>query len=653
MKKALWIAGLLIVTLGSVSVARDGGQYIYDSQGNLVETNRTVPPGEPPVQQSQPKLTPAWQRSPENDGVEVADQNGQNPKIRVKDDGPVEITGPITITAPYPTTVKANPAGPNWFWTPQPQPSALSADAPNGFGLSGASVSADTMSYDDLIALWDGIANNFPGYVVNRVSIGLDASSTYPMYCYTFSPGRGDCGPSGCGVYDQTVAVVTGQHAGEWGPVLAVWRAFYLAQQGQIALPQNVRYLVVPCGNPWAWMRSPRAFVNVNGINPNRQYPYNWSASTDPTKGAAPLTEAETINIVNLLKSTDVTAILDFHNQTPDSYDYMGYFPNPPAFTNFGLVERVVRFLSPNPSFGVWTGNAEPGLWNWAGGVLGVNAFSAEAGSSGADGTYAGAQWMTKEVGWVANLILSFSQPDAIIPSRPVIPRLPHRGAVLTYDFLDGTGTTATDILPGGSNGSLAGTTPPTWTRYGVNSGPTGYIDTGKTRVGNTGLFAASPEKFTVVVVSRQGVTTAGSPISRAGATQASRTFQLYSQGTYDFLLNIRGSITTLASAEAGYWRNDGSWHAHFVIWNGSACTYQMDDGSMVRRTCAVGTAAEETTEHILFAGRTISGLASTFNPTGDIAFGQVYDWALSNHEIMSLYAYLRNSLAQRSIILP
>lgn len=567
--------------------------------------------------------------------------------------GGITTPGPVVITTPYPTTVRANAAGPQFFWTPQPQPSCLAADAPNGFGPNDESVSGDTMTYNQLIALWDSLATNFPGYVVTRVNIGWDASSTYMMYCYMFSPGRSDCGPNGCGVYDRTVAIVTGQHAAEWAPVLAVWRVFYLAQQGKITLPQNVRYLVVPCGNPWGWMQSPRVSVNVHGVNLNRNYPYNWSTSIDSTKGTAPLTEAETINIVNLLKIGNVTGVLDFHNQTPDSYDYMGYFPNPPAWTNYGLVERVVRYLSPNPSFGIWIGNSEPGLWNWAGGVLGVNAFSAEAGSSGTDGAYAGAKWITKEVGWIANLILSFSQPDAVLTSRPVIPRLPHRGAALTYDFLDGTGTTITDILPGGSNGTLAGTTSPTWTRFGINSGPQGCVDTEKTRIGSTGLFAASTEQFTVVVVSKQGVLTSGSPISRAGTTQASRTFQFYSQGSYDFLLNLRGSLTTLASAEPGMTPNDGRWHAHFITWNGSQAIYQMDDGSLVRKTCTVGTAEEETTEHILFAGRTISGLASTFSPSGDIAFGYISDQALSTHELAEFYAYLRQFLTARSIILP
>lgn len=93
MKKAVRIATLLIIALaaGPSSHARDGGQYIYDSSGTLIEINRTVPPGEPPVQQGQPKLAPAWTRTPQGDGVMMADQNGQNAKVKILDDGALVI----------------------------------------------------------------------------------------------------------------------------------------------------------------------------------------------------------------------------------------------------------------------------------------------------------------------------------------------------------------------------------------------------------------------------------------------------------------------------------------------------------------------------------------------------------------------------------
>jgi len=131
------------------------------------------------------------------------------------------------------------------------------------------------------------------------------------------------------------------------------------------------------------------------------------------------------------------------------------------------------------------------------------------------------------------------------------------------------------------------------------------------------GLFCDTNHRFTVVC--RFTGNGNGTAFAKAGATTASRTFQLwFSGGT--FRTNIRGSQSNIAGWPIG----DGASHCAVVTWDGTTAIIYGDRFTYTG-ALLVGSAAEETTQRFIIGART--------NGTGYLlpSGGYVHDVAVFN----------------------
>jgi hypothetical protein len=194
----------------------------------------------------------------------------------------------------------------------------------------------------------------------------------------------------------------------------------------------------------------------------------------------------------------------------------------------------------------------------------------------------------------------------------------------------EGIGITAFDSSQQGNHATLAGTTPTRWS--GGPSGPllwmtgTHYVDTNVERVGSTGLFASSTERFSVSAWFSTSVNS--TIVARASGTGANRTFQLFTSAGA-LLVYVRGSSAFITTAYTL-----GAWYHTCVTWDGSLARLYVD--GVFKGSTAAGTAAEETGQRIIIGART-NGTAALLN--GLIDDIRIYDRALSSDEIGMLYS--------------
>jgi hypothetical protein len=133
---------------------------------------------------------------------------------------------------------------------------------------------------------------------------------------------------------------------------------------------------------------------------------------------------------------------------------------------------------------------------------------------------------------------------------------------------------------------------------FGFNNAGTDFMTSGLEALGTTGLFCDSLQKFTIFMVC--AIIDAGTVISRCGATEANRTFQIFQEGGF-LKINLRGSVTSLAA----YVLEDPV--VITITWDGIDAKAYIDNGAEIALT--VGTASEETGEEIILGA--IDGGAS------------------------------------------
>ena len=121
------------------------------------------------------------------------------------------------------------------------------------------------------------------------------------------------------------------------------------------------------------------------------------------------------------------------------------------------------------------------------------------------------------------------------------------------------------------------------------------WLDSGLSRFGRTGIFAAASESFSIAIACDLGLNV-GTLIARASADGALKTDQLYYTSTNDLRLITRGS--------AAFGHPSSAAGPAFIAqrWNGAANKLRYNDNS---QTANVGTAAEETAQRIVVGGRT------------------------------------------------
>lgn len=164
------------------------------------------------------------------------------------------------------------------------------------------------------------------------------------------------------------------------------------------------------------------------------------------------------------------------------------------------------------------------------------------------------------------------------------------------------------------------------------------YLDTNKTRIGNTGLFCDGSETFTLAgvfrVIPQEGGHTV---IARGAGTGTERTFHLTVNSESGLTTRVRGASSTI---QAGVM--DGESHLFVIRWNGTDLEASVDGNTP--STLNVGTVAEQVDQRILIGAQ---GSPPEDDPgnymNGEIGELILLDAALSQAEIDDLKQYLTN----------
>lgn len=307
----------------------------------------------------------------------------------------------------------------NMYWIPPTQPPAR-IDRP-GYFADGFNWTAQ--QYIDNLFEPLRLANR--GYITRDI-LGKDASGTYDVYRYYFTPKK----------YSKTIIIGTCLHGGEVTPMLVMYRFLYHLINDWDKYPQlsyirhNVRIIYIPFQNPWGVSQRPRTRQNANGVDLNRNFDYKWSEYT-PTynypfghdyKGTAPFSEVETQYIRSTLDFfKDATVYLDLHNLgTPDA-DYVLYnsvnAPNQHIYDS--LIDYLVKDI-PEPEVKINT-REMPSAYNYSFNVKKIVGGTPEW----ADGRFGDAQYdsteITKALEWFGNIIIQHARNDLFTTKEPFV----------------------------------------------------------------------------------------------------------------------------------------------------------------------------------------------------------------------------------------
>lgn len=194
----------------------------------------------------------------------------------------------------------------------------------------------DLFSYDYTITTitdyhdaWQDLVSAYPDYVT-VTNLGTDASETYPIYQYHFSPEfpqiTGKAQPKRL----PKILIASNMHGEEKTAPFALYYMFndiinrWQTDPVYEYLRFNVEFIIIPSVNPWGFMHNTRK--NANGVDLNRNFPYNWTL-TDPSSsnygGPEPLSEPEAQYVANLIDSNlDAIFYIDYHLNGSSGQDW-------------------------------------------------------------------------------------------------------------------------------------------------------------------------------------------------------------------------------------------------------------------------------------------------------------------------------------------
>ena len=158
-----------------------------------------------------------------------------------------------------------------------------------------------SMSTAEFLELFydDFVTEQPVGVNVTKKPIGKDESGQYDMWEYDFCPAN----------YSRTILLSSGMHAYElsasFGLANFIGNLYTDTENDAFSyIRNNVRVKVVPIVNPWGFNQYPKAYGNINGVNPNRNFDLDgqWAAYAGNTnewnqKGVSPFSDAETHNL--------------------------------------------------------------------------------------------------------------------------------------------------------------------------------------------------------------------------------------------------------------------------------------------------------------------------------------------------------------------
>ena len=185
----------------------------------------------------------------------------------------------------------------NWSNTiPKHRDIAFSLD----YTSSDPFIGADDIEYDNLttgrverlLSQYNSVTPK-TGVFVNKESLGMDASNTYPVWNYKISNRTGE---------KPIVLVIVGEHGNEPNSAILGYYLYKEILDGELTkYLKFVDFWVIPLMNPWGYENSDRN--NSNGVNLNRDFPAEWSYSEvqHNVTGNYSLSQPETQYIYNLL----------------------------------------------------------------------------------------------------------------------------------------------------------------------------------------------------------------------------------------------------------------------------------------------------------------------------------------------------------------
>lgn len=139
-----------------------------------------------------------------------------------------------------------------------------------------------------------------------------------------------------------------------------------------------------------------------------------------------------------------------------------------------------------------------------------------------------------------------------------------------------------------------------------VHDGTDDVVTLGAAGFGDTTLFAAAGQQF--IAACKFGTAVANRTIlAKAGAVSGNRNYQAFLATDGTISQNVRGTVNAMPDA-----LDDGEDHFILTVWDGIRFTHTID--GFPARQLAVGSAAEETGEEILFGARTASSPATFLN---------------------------------------
>lgn len=302
----------------------------------------------------------------------------------------------------------------NMYWIPPEQPPART-DIP-GYIADGFGWTSDQF----IDNLFEPLRLANPSYVT-RDNLGKDASGTYDVWRYYFTPSN----------FTKTVVVGTGIHGSEATPIIATAMIMKEVINNWDKSPQltwirnNVRLIVLPCQNPWGTSQQPRKRQNSNGVDLNRNFDYKWAdyvpqyntPGGHDYKGAAPFSEVESQYIRNTLQQfKDASVYIDMHNFGAPAADYIVY--NSANADNQFIYNDLIDYLTKGIADPIVINETQetPSAYNYATNVLKMVSGNPEW----ADRRFGGSQYnsveITKAVEWFGNIIIQHAREDVFTP---------------------------------------------------------------------------------------------------------------------------------------------------------------------------------------------------------------------------------------------
>ena len=282
-------------------------------------------------------------------------------------------------------------------------------------GTNGVPAERNKATYE---AQYDWVLNRLmrehPDYISKTV-LGKDASGTYNIYRYDFTPAD----------YDRTILILSNVHGNEYTSFYGVCRLMEdLCERHQSnallsELRERVRIVLLPIVNPWGFINGRRQ--NSNDVDLNRNANYRWSEYTTADsqlggryyKGTEPFSEVESQyvrQVVEELMESNFVGSMDLHTITTIEAEKVLYYPR----FQGNLKQEFAKLMTAyQPETGlnreIFATSNLPTLSNWIAHHAKINACNPEW-CNAAYGNSRDDFLMRKHVEWIGNILVTLSR---------------------------------------------------------------------------------------------------------------------------------------------------------------------------------------------------------------------------------------------------